>query len=284
MPWCPNCKNEYKAGYTVCADCGATLVESLDEGKKSVYFGEEHELYQISDFMRANGLKNTEISYDDKEETYELLVDSDSVSQAQKMIHVYLQKIATPKEVKKQEEIQHTYTEEEIMALEQAKEAYIKEMERKPYEDTAKIAEEYKSGADSLLIVGVIGIIALVLLHLGVIPLSLPAFTKWMITGVMGFLFIVFVFMGIASRKSYANLKQQASSDHSAKEDIINYLKDNVKPEEFDANLIADEPGMEILYFRRMEKLKAMVYSYSEGIDVSFAEYILEEVYPDIFE
>ena len=174
--------------------------------------------------------------------------------------------------------------EEEIVALEQAKEAYIKEMERKPYEDTAKIAEEYKSGADSLLIVGVIGIIALVLLHLGVIPLSLPAFTKWMITGVMGFLFIVFVFMGIASRKSYANLKQQASSDHSAKEDIINYLKDNVKPEEFDADLIADEPGMEILYFRRMEKLKAMVYSYSEGIDVSFAEYISEEVYPDIFE
>ncbi len=284
MPWCPNCKNEYKAGYTVCADCGATLVESLDEGKKAVYFGDENELYQISDFMRANGLKNAEISYDKKEGTYELLVEPDAVSQAQKMIHVYLQKIAAPKEVKKQEEVQQTYTEEELAAIKQAKEAYIKEMERKPYEDTAKIAEEYKSGADSLLIVGVIGIIALILLHLGVIPLSLPAFTKWMITGVMGFLFVVFVFMGIASRKSYANLKEQASSDHSAKEDIINYLKENVKPEEFDADLTADDPGMEILYFRRMEKLKAMVYAYSEGIDVSFAEYILEEVYPDIFE
>jgi len=33
-----------------------------------------------------------------------------------------------------------------------------------------------------------------------------------------------------------------------------------------------------------MEKLKAMVNAYSEGIDASFAEYILEEVYPDIFE
>ena len=41
---------------------------------------------------------------------------------------------------------------------------------------------------------------------------------------------------------------------------------------------------MEILYFRRMEKLKAMVFTYAEGIDVSFAEYILEEVYPEIFE
>ena len=284
MPWCPVCKNEYKAGYTVCADCGATLVESLDEGKKAVYFGEENELCQVSDFLRANGLNNIEISYDENEETYELLVEPDVIAQAQKMIHVYLQKIAAPKENEKAEENQQKYTEEEIAAFKQVKEAYIKEMERKPYEDAAKIAEEYKSGADSLLIVGAIGIVALVLLHLGVIPISLPSFTKWMITGVMGFLFVVFVFMGIASRKSYANLKQQASSDHSTKEDIINYLKENINPEEFDAGLTADEPGMEILYFRRMEKLKAMVYSYSEGIDVSFAEYILEEVYPDIFE
>jgi len=284
MPWCPNCKNEYKPGYTVCADCGATLVETLEEGKKAVYFGDENELYLISEFMRANGLKNTEISFDKKEATYELLVEPDALVQARKMVNVYLQKIAAPKEAKKQEEIQKTYTEEEIAAMKQAKEAYIKEMERKPYEDTAKIAEEYKSGADSLLIVGVIGIVALVLLHLGVIPLSLPPFTKWMITGVMGFLFVVFVFMGIASRKSYANLKEKASSDHNAKDDITNYLKENVIPDEFDADLIADDPGMEILYFRRMEKLKAMVNAYSPGIDVSFAEYILEEVYPDIFE
>lgn len=284
MPWCPNCKNEYKAGYTVCADCGATLVESLEEGKKAVYFGEENELYQISDFMRANGLKNTEISFDEKEGTYELKVEPNDFAPAQKMIQVYLQRIAAPKEAKKQEEVQQTYTEEELAAMKQMKEAYIKEMERKPYEDTAKIAEEYKSGADSLLIVGIIGIVALVLLHLGVIPLSLPTFTKWMITGVMGFLFVVFVFMGIASRKSYANLKEQASSDHNTKDDIIKYLKENVNPEEFDADIISDDPGMEILYFRRMEKLKAMVYAYSEGIDVSFAEYILEEVYPDIFE
>ena len=284
MPWCPNCRNEYKAGYTVCADCGATLVDSLEDSKKAVYFGEENELYQISDFMRANGLKNAEISYDKKEGTYELIVEADDVAKAQKMINVYLQKIAAPKEAKKQQEIRESYSEEELAAMKQAKEAYIREMERKPYEDTAKVAEEYKSGADSLLIVGVIGIIALVLLHLGVIPLSLPPFTKWMITGVMGFLFVVFVFMGIASRKSYANLKEQASSDHNMKEELIQYLKDNVNPAEFDADINADNPGMEILYFRRMEKLKAMVFSYAEGIDVSFAEYILEEVYPDIFE
>ena len=58
----------------------------------------------------------------------------------------------------------------------------------------------------------------------------------------------------------------------------------NIAGYKFDADLVADNPGMEILYFRRMEKLKAMVNAYSEGIDASFMEYILEEVYPDIFE
>ena len=31
MPWCPKCKNEYKDGYTVCADCGSDLVDELTQ-------------------------------------------------------------------------------------------------------------------------------------------------------------------------------------------------------------------------------------------------------------
>ncbi len=29
--WCPNCKSEYREGFTVCADCGAALVANLRE-------------------------------------------------------------------------------------------------------------------------------------------------------------------------------------------------------------------------------------------------------------
>ncbi len=29
MPWCPHCKTEYREGFPVCADCGATLIETL---------------------------------------------------------------------------------------------------------------------------------------------------------------------------------------------------------------------------------------------------------------
>ena len=29
MPWCPKCKNEYREGFTECAECGCRLVESI---------------------------------------------------------------------------------------------------------------------------------------------------------------------------------------------------------------------------------------------------------------
>jgi len=284
MPWCPKCKNEYKAGYTVCADCGTELVDSLESGMKAVYFGADEEIYEMAKFLRANGIKKSEVSYDEKENTYELKVESEVMAEAQKMIRVYLQNIAAANEVKQAAEAMSAMSEEELEALQREKEYRIKEMMRAPYEDADKKAEDYKSGADALLIVGIIGVVALVLLNLGVLPISLPAFTKAMITGVMGIMFMIFVFMGITSRKSYAKLKSQANSDKDTKADIKKYLKETINVDEFDKELCDDEPSMEILYFRRMEKLKEMVFAYSEGIDVSFAEYILEEVYPEIFE
>ena len=45
MPWCPKCKNEYKDGFTVCADCGTELVASLDE-KVPICFGKEEDIYE----------------------------------------------------------------------------------------------------------------------------------------------------------------------------------------------------------------------------------------------
>ena len=33
MPWCPKCKNEYKEGIKICADCGCELVSEEKEEK-----------------------------------------------------------------------------------------------------------------------------------------------------------------------------------------------------------------------------------------------------------
>ncbi len=277
MPWCPKCKNEYKEGYTVCADCGSQLVESLEEGPVAVYFGAENELQEMCNFMRANGISETQIVYDKKEGTYELLVERKKAVEAQKQLRVYLSKIAAPKKLAEMQQMAEET--EAAQTLEEEKEEY-----KGPYQEADKKAEEYKSGADTLLIVGAAGIIALVLLNLGIIPISLTGFTKALITGVMGVMFVIFIITGITSRKSYKTLKDQADTEKDQKSEIQTYLKENIQLDSFDADLIDDEPAMEILYFRRIEKMKEMIRSTYPGLDIAFMDYIIEETYPEIFE
>ena len=46
MPWCPKCRNEYREGIAVCAECGVELVDSLEEcGKQAFIFGEKDLLW-----------------------------------------------------------------------------------------------------------------------------------------------------------------------------------------------------------------------------------------------
>ena len=43
---CPKCKNEYREGFTVCADCGVQLVESLDDGDMvPLIFGKNEHIF-----------------------------------------------------------------------------------------------------------------------------------------------------------------------------------------------------------------------------------------------
>lgn len=277
MPWCPKCKNEYKEGYMVCADCGTELVVSLEDVLVGIYFGTEEELQEMCQFMRANGISDTQIEYDEKEGTYELLVARKKEKEAKKQLHVYLTKIIAPK---KMAEMQRAAQEmQDIAQSEEEIEEY-----KGPYEEAVKKAEEYKSGADTLLIVGVAGVIGLVLLNLGIIPISLTGFSKALITGVMGVMFVIFIMTGITSRKFYKTLMAQADTEKDQKAQIQNYLKENIDLNSFDADLNDDEPAMEILYFRRIEKMKEMIRGQFSSIDSAFMDYIIEETYPEIFE
>lgn len=271
MPWCPKCKNEYKEGYTVCADCGSELVDSLEEGFLSLYFGEKEELEEICRFMLANGISETKMEYDDKEEVYELFVEKKKAKEAGKQLKVYLSKIAKPhdKEENDKKAEEKKETEEEYSA---------------PYQETDKKAEEYRQGANTLLIVGAAGMIGLILLNLGIIPITLTGFSKILITGVMGVMFLLFLILGFASHKSYQRLQKQAGTEKDEKEKVREYLIESIDKDQFDHDLMEDDPSMEILYFRRMEKMKETIRSQYPDMDPSFMDYLMEEIYPEIFE
>lgn len=56
MPFCPHCRTEYDEGYSICADCGARLVEGLPHApapEPPPFYGEEaNRVYLVSTCSR----------------------------------------------------------------------------------------------------------------------------------------------------------------------------------------------------------------------------------------
>ncbi len=47
MPWCPVCKNEYREGIKLCAECKVELVERLEDEKKSDELSEQEKIARV---------------------------------------------------------------------------------------------------------------------------------------------------------------------------------------------------------------------------------------------
>lgn len=93
MPWCPVCKNEYREGFTTCAECKVDLVESLEDVPVAVYFGNERELTKIVDFLKANDIKDAFLQLDEKDGQYELLVKKEHEKAAKRMIQIFYREL-----------------------------------------------------------------------------------------------------------------------------------------------------------------------------------------------
>ena len=290
MPWCPKCKNEYREGFTVCADCHVELVDSLEENiKKSIYYGSEDELQKISDFLTVNGICTPDIVYHAEDDTFELQILPSETEAVSKAMRVYFTQIMKAEE----EAGEKSEADPDMNGANDANDAKNASFEKAVntselfsgvYEDASKKAEEYRSGALTLLVVGGIGILALILMNVGVIPVSFSGFTKKLVTGVMGTLFIIFLVLGITSMNSYKKLKLVRNDEQEKKDAIKQYLKNTIVVEDFDADLKETGIRDEILYFRRIDKLKTMIQSYDATVNGPFLDYIIEEVYGEIFE
>lgn len=95
MPWCPNCKTEYQDGYTVCSDCGSTLVESLEQA--ATEDAAEYIRDAAASFPDDTGFETEEIQEAQEEtlpEGKELLHDKPTT--ASMRVHPTRRKISNP--------------------------------------------------------------------------------------------------------------------------------------------------------------------------------------------
>ena len=92
------------------------------------------------------------------------------------------------------------------------------------YIDPDTKLEDNRSTAVSFTIVGGVGLILLVLVDLGIIPLPLADFQKILMSVVMGILFVIFFIVGLYSFLSMKKLKSAAQSELSLDKEITDWF------------------------------------------------------------
>lgn len=185
------------------------------------------------------------------------------------------------------EEAVQNMTEEEALALfEDTKKEAMERRKRLAegpgvYVESSKKAQDFKSGGLSLLFVGSIGLVFVLLVLFNVIPLPMNLFSKYLIIGVMGSLFILFIVMGFLSVKSYKKFEVKASEEDQITQKLTAWCHENLKKEIIDGDL--EETSEELLYFQRNEKMKELISDKFLNLDAAFLDSFIDDIYPDIF-
>ena len=186
------------------------------------------------------------------------------------------------------EEVFENMSEEEVVAF--LEETQKEAMERRKrlaegpgvYVESSKKAQEFKSGGLSLLITGGIGLIFILLVLFNVIELHLNIFSKYLILGVMGTMFILFLVMGFLSVKSYKKFEMKAAEEDHLTKNLASWCKDNLKQDMIDSDI--EGGSEELLYFQRTEKMKELVSAKFMNLDAAFLDSFIDDIYPEIFE
>lgn len=287
MPWCPKCKNEYREGMKVCVDCGCDLVEEEQfDNLVALTFGDEEELNSLKDYLEFNKLKGVEVRFDEAEHVYELFVRYDDKGKAMSLEKVFLAQKASEKEMLQEGSYdgQITFEEEEP----ETTDSKAKSTQPPMYQNSHERAEENRSSAWALLVVGICGIMFVVLALLDLIPLRVG--NPYMFYGVMSAVFVLFIVMGMVSLKNAKLFDKKAESENTLHDAMVRWYKENLSAAMLDAEWkeadaeSGENLSEEMLYFKRAQLLKDKFNYQFVNLDQMFLErFIDEEVYDALF-
>ena len=227
MPWCPICKNEYREGIKLCAECQVELVEHLEDGKEqSAELEEQEKIVRMQAMIAAR----------------QKLPDEESVPEEEPPVY-------------------HAYR------------------------NSAAKAEDNRTSAYTLLLVGILGFVLVVLVFTGVIPFFRNTdTTRYFACGVMGALFVLFIVFGVVSMRNSKVLLIQAQSENSLLSELKKWCEENLGAERIDSGLFEEEIPDEQKYFKRTDKMKAIINDKFMNLDQGLLEHFVDEYYQELFE
>lgn len=158
------------------------------------------------------------------------------------------------------------------------------------YQSSAAKAEDNRSSAYTLLGVGGIGFVADVLVFCNVIPLYRSAgISRYLVCGVMGAMFLLFLVFGFVSLRDSKRFMVKAKSESSLRTEIVRWCTQNLDAAEIDSLLVSEDESLDALsdeekYYRRTEKIRAMIVDKFMNLDEAFVEDFVDDYYQELYE
>lgn len=281
MPWCPVCKNEYREGYTHCNDCDVDLVDSLEEGPRALISGAEYDMNQMAELLQSKDVECF-VRPGQRKDEFELYVTEEHAERATAYLQSYVQAMMQQQEKERRaamgmdadaEDGADAETQEEQQAPEPAA----------LYEDKNNKAEDAKSSAIALILVGGLGLVFIVLLVLDYLPIHLFGLGKYLVSAIMAAMFLVFIAMGFSSIKTYKKYLGIAEEEQKNIEQIMDLLAQHMSREVIDAKLAGEPEEMPQIYYSRLALIKEFLEVHYGGLEPALLEKLADDWYEELY-
>ena len=272
MPFCPKCKNEYRKGFTECHECKISLVDSLEEAEALQM--QPKRVFDVNDERSYEFLNQYKEEAEEEE-------DSEIVS--------YSDLTFSEKQFQKNDEDESEDDLEVVAPISEQmlRQRQIAEAIRKQssYVDKKQKIEDYKSSGFVLTLVGGVGLVALVLLYLGIIPGFSGLKSNYMFMGVMLIMFIVFIIAGIVSFAQIKTIILEAEADDNLISRVNQFFDEYLTVEKLAKEVVCSKKDTEEeMYFKRTEYMTRVLLQKFPEMNESLREKIIDDKYGEMYE
>ncbi|MGN0248614.1 MAG: DUF4064 domain-containing protein [Lachnospiraceae bacterium] len=272
MPFCPKCKNEYRKGFTECHECKIPLVDSLEEAEALQM--QPKRVFDVNDERSYEFLNQYKEEAEEEE-------DSEIVS--------YSDLTFSEKQFQKNDEDESEDDLEVVAPISEQmlRQRQIAEAIRKQssYVDKKQKIEDYKSSGFVLTLVGGVGLVALVLLYLGIIPGFSGLKSNYMFMGVMLIMFIVFIIAGIVSFAQIKTIILEAEADDNLISRVNQFFDEYLTVEKLAKEVVCSKKDTEEeMYFKRTEYMTRVLLQKFPEMNESLREKIIDDKYGEMYE
>lgn len=149
------------------------------------------------------------------------------------------------------------------------------------YKSVQDSYSEHKSGAMSLMLIGILGVAFVVLNALKII--SLPAgFSSTLTTVVMGALFLIFLASGIFSSVKASKLKSKADEEKALIDKVVDFVRSRKKSGAYPT--YKEEDGFEFDYIKLTETVVKDVEENFSDLEPGFAYYVVDRFASEVLD